>query len=496
MELKKVIKNGIINMGFQIFPIIFALTMVPYTIKVYGDRGFGVFSMSITMVVLFNYLNFGIAQAATKELAKYDPESDNGKISEIFWSGSFAIVGVGLILSVLSIGGYENLATLVLKNEPIQVVLKACRMFFLVGLASPLFLYVIYLRGCLESQQLFTYTAANRAFLNSFIFLSPILANYLGKDISYCANLIIYVHLFSVILLSIPVFYKLKPSLKIIINGRSIVYLLSCGGWMTITSLSSVALYYSDRFFISNLIGLSAVAYYVSAFDLISRTSIIYGSLTAALFPAFSYWKSKGQRETIINSINFTNVTIFFLMLVVSGVFIIFGKDILFFWIISEYSNKSAHLLQVLSVGVFFNAMSVVSLRGLLAMGAEKIVGIYYLIQSFIYILVSLFLIKLYGTIGACIAFSIRALLEYLSLSSILFIGELGLDKNSLLSTFFKYAIYGLTFISLTILLSLITSMELKLLISAVFLVFIIGGGLLFFQRDFLLKVLCRFGCF
>jgi hypothetical protein len=86
--------------------------------------------------------------------------------------------------------------------------------------------------------------------------------------------------------------------------------------------------------------------------------------------------------------------------------------------------------------------------------------------------------------------------LEYLSLSSILFIGELGLDKNSLLSTFFKYAIYGLTFISLTILLSLITSMELKLLISAVFLVFIIGGGLLFFQRDFLLKVLCRFGCF
>ena len=64
--------------------------------------------------------------------------------------------------------------------------------------------------------------------------------------------------------------------------------LLRFGGWMTVTNIVSPFMAYLDRFLIGALISLTAVAYYVTPFEMITKLLVIPAALVGVLFPAFS----------------------------------------------------------------------------------------------------------------------------------------------------------------------------------------------------------------
>ena len=48
MNIAKILKGSFLNIGFQIFPVVFAIVMVPITIKLYGIEQFALFTLAIT----------------------------------------------------------------------------------------------------------------------------------------------------------------------------------------------------------------------------------------------------------------------------------------------------------------------------------------------------------------------------------------------------------------------------------------------------------------
>ena len=71
--------------------------------------------------------------------------------------------------------------------------------------------------------------------------------------------------------------------------------LLRLGGWNLVTNVVNPLLIYMDRFLIGSLVSLSAVAYYATPYDMITKLLIIPSSMAGPLFPAFAASYAQGD---------------------------------------------------------------------------------------------------------------------------------------------------------------------------------------------------------
>ncbi len=398
-------------MGLQIFPILSALLSVPFTIKWFGSELFAVFSLAISIVVLFNYLNFGVAQSVNRLLAH---ETCNKSINSIICSSFIIMLCIGCTVSIISYFYSHEIVSLLIEPDSINYNI-AYKMLVAVLYASPLFLLIILLRAILEAKLLFSITATNRAVLNSFLFLSPALCYLFGFDIFYALYFSVAIHILSFFYLLSRVSHHYR-NIRIEFNSEITKSLTTSGGWLTIISLSSIILIYADKFIISANIGLLQLAYYVAAYDLISRTSIVYGSLSAAFFPAFSFWYKNNRVEQLQEAINTLYILIALMMGIVVIGTLLMSEYILEIWINPEYAKNSTLLLNVLSVGVFFQALAIVPLRVLTATIFEKSVALIYIVFSALYLILSIYISHRFSVVAIAILFSVKAFFEFLVL--------------------------------------------------------------------------------
>lgn len=473
MDIAKILKGSFLNIGFQIFPVLCAIIMVPITINLYGKEQFALFTLAITQIVLFNYLNFGVAQSANKELSRLKP-SERLQINQVFWSGFLIMCAVGFFLTlVFSLLGTSIISLLVSKSPELFDLAK--EMIVSVGLFSPLFLIIIYLRSCLEAKLAFHISASNRALLNSIIFLSPAISSFFNFGIQFSISIIIFAHIFSCVFLALHLRKKLtlqSPS----INYDIIKILTKSGYWMTIVSIASLIFYYIDRYMLGAIHGLEQVSYYVAAYDVITRASILYGSAIAAFFPAFSYWFKHQQWHELREAFRLIFGGIWVVMGLITGFAIIFAYDFIAIWINDDFAENSSLLLQILALGVLFNAIGIAPLRCLYAINREKVVAKYYILQSILYAPVLFFAITLYGPEGAAYAYCIRAIFEFFILFALLLKNEENLKnliETSKRGKLVFFVIIG--WISLSIGLQAIEDFSIRIILSIVIFSTIIG---------------------
>ena len=123
---------------------------------------------------------------------------------------------------------------------------------------------------------------------------------------------------------------------------------------------------------------------------------------------------------------------------------LLLSKSILAIWINADYAKNSAQLLNILSIGVFFQALAVVPLRVLTATVFEKPVALIYLILSALYLLLSIYLSHIYSVIAIAILFSVKAVFEFVVLQD----DEIKIEPDFSLATIFFQAIRFLVFSS------------------------------------------------
>ncbi|MGI3001868.1 MATE family efflux transporter [Shewanella algae] len=477
MNIKKVFGGSAINLAYQLIPALSALFMVPLTIKWYGTERFSIFSLAVSVIVLFNYLNFGVAQSTSRDLSKAYGGQDESKINEIISSGFVAITAIGFFTSIIGFFYSDRIASMLTDSE--SGLYQETRVLMeTVLLWAPLFLLIIFFRSVLESKLLFKYTSLNRALLNTFIFISPAFCYWCDFGIAYSIYFIIIVHMISMIIL-LMLILKSFNGLKFSFSKELCTRALISGGWLTIISLSSIGFLYADKFIIGSVLGLAILAYYVAAYDLISRASILYGSISAAFFPAFSYWFEKKDIQSLQDSMKYLLIIMSTIMSIALSFVILFSQEILYYWIDGEFSDYSSQLLKILSVGVLFSSLSIIYMRLLCAVGKEKVVALFYLAQSLIYVPISFLVAKNYGNEGVAWLFSIRCLTELLVLSKM----SAGILEglNTLSKQNASFFILTLLFIVLSFFLSYST-LQVKAI--AMFLIMSSGIAMLYFEKD------------
>lgn len=195
--------------------------------------------------------------------------------------------------------------------------------------------------------------------------------------------------------------------------------LFGFGLWVTVSNIISPMMVYMDRFAISHFGNLSEVAYYSTPFDLIARLLFINNSVSSVMFPTLS--AAHSTDPAAMKGISRQNFLIVFgLFAPIIIVVLLFAQPLMTLWVGAAFAARSSVILQILSVGIFINALSSVGFSTLQAMRRADLTAKFHIVELPFYFLLLVVLVKQYGITGAAIAWLIRvsvdmALLYYAS---------------------------------------------------------------------------------
>jgi O-antigen/teichoic acid export membrane protein len=268
------------------------------------------------------------------------------------------------------------------------------------------------LRGFLEAHQRFGACTAVRIPLGIFTFAGPFLV------LPFSASLVPIVGVLAVARLAAcgvlwALCVKADPAVKhrIAIQWSLAPALFHFGGWMTVTNIVSPLMVSLDRFLIGAVVSISAVAYYATPSEVITRLLIVPLAIVGVLFPAFSSGFAQDKARTKLlfaRGMKYSFLAIFPFLLTV----IVFAREGLTLWVGAEFARQSTVVLQWLAIGVFFNGIGQIPFALVQGSGRPDITGKMHLLELPAYAVLLWVLVRRMGIEGAAMVWTARVAVD------------------------------------------------------------------------------------
>jgi O-antigen/teichoic acid export membrane protein len=208
----------------------------------------------------------------------------------------------------------------------------------------------------------------------------------------------------------------LFPELRDAAYDRSCVRgLLARGGWMTISSVISGVMVYLDRFAIGAYVSLTAVAYYTTPQEIISRAWVLPAALVATLFPAFSVERgAQNGRAALLfeRGIRYLFIVLFPCMLII----VIWAPELLRLWLGNEFAEHAATPLRWFAGGVLVNSLAQVAFAQVQGAGRPDITAKLHMLELPFYVGGVFWAVRAAGINGAAIVWFFRVALDMVGL--------------------------------------------------------------------------------
>ncbi|MBU1680160.1 MAG: flippase [Bacteroidetes bacterium] len=408
---RSIAKNTIYNLFGYGIPLIFALLLIPFLIKGMGDERFGILNLAWEVIGYFSFFDFGIGRALTKIIAEKIGNNQTKEIPKIFWTSIFLMFSASLIFTILLLLLVPSLVYSIFNiSETLQE--EALTSFYLLALSIPIVTTTAGIRGLLEAYQKFDTVNIIRIILGVFTFLGPVICLIFSNSLIWIIVFLILVRIV-VWVLYLSQCFKLNKTLKgnVRFSAEFIKPIFRLSGWMTISNIIVPLLIYSDRFLIGSLVSATAVTYYATPYEIVTKLLIIPSALTGVLFPAFS--ASYGKDPEFAKNLSVRAVKYIFLILYpIILVLITFAYEGLTLWVGEKFAINSSFILQLLAVGILFNGVAYISFSFLEGIGRPDITAKVQLAEFPIYIIVMWFAIKQNGIEGAAFIWMLRMIID------------------------------------------------------------------------------------
>lgn len=409
-------KYTIYNLIGQGFIVFVALFSIPLLIRGLGIERFAVLTLAWAITGYFSIFDLGISRGITKSISEKLGEGDLKEIPSIVWTGIFMMLIIGitgtLILSTIS--SYLVMQVLEIPKKLQDETLKA---FILLSFSIPIVIITSSFRGILEAYQRFDYMNYIRIPLGALTYFSPLILLLFTKNLFYIIGTLVLVRTIE-LLLNCFFCFRILPELahKIDIKRSLLKPLIKFGSWITISNIIGPLLTYMDRFLISSMITINAVAYYATPYEVNSRLMIIPSAIVGVLFSAFGATYNQNRELTgkiFFGGLKYTYLLIFPLILLI----ISFAKEGLSLWLGNEFAIESTIVLQILVFGQLFNSLSFMPTGLIQASGRPDLTAKINMIELPIYLLILYWLVNGYGIKGAALAYLLRSVFETITLN-------------------------------------------------------------------------------
>ena len=399
-------RNTAWNLLGQVAPALAAVFTVPVLIRGLGTERFGVLTLIWLVVGYFSIFDLGLGRALTQLLADRLGRDDHRSVPPLVWTalglmGCLGVVGTAVALLVAPSVQHALKAPASLGVETLDAL-------YLLALSIPLVVSTAGLRGVLEARQRFDLANVVRLASGVFTYVGPVLTLAFSQSLVAITLVLVAGRFATWVAYLILCVHELPELRHGVAFDRSYVRsLLRFGGWMTVSNVVSPVLVYLDRFLIATIIGATAVAYYVTPFEIVTRLLLLPWAFSGVLFPLIaSTFVQNPQRSARLFSrgIRLTFLTLFPFVLCA----IAFAHEGLSLWVGESIASHSTAVLRWLAVGVFMNGVVQVPFATIQAAGRPDLTARIHLIELPLYLPTLLWMAHRWGIDGAAIAWMLR----------------------------------------------------------------------------------------
>src|ERR1700678_735918 len=400
-------RNTIWNLLGNGAPLLVAVVSIPILIRELGKDRFGILALVWAVIGYASLFDLGLGRALTQIVAKKLGAGEHDDVPGLVWTSLILMTMLGIVggiaMAALSpwLVGHLLHASSTLQTETL-------RSFYLLSFSVPIVVSSAGLRGFLEAHQRFDIVNYLRIPTGIFAFAGPLLALPFSKALPPVVAILLLGRMAS--WFACLVFcLRVSPALRerIVWHGHAVGPLMKFGGWMTVSNVIGPIMVTMDRFVIGALLSVTAVAYYATPYEAITRLWIIPSSLVAVVFPAFSttFAGDRGRTAALYDrSVKYILISLFPVVLAV----ILFAPEILHVWLGADFAAHSTAPLQWLTIGVFVSSLSLVPSALLQGSGRPDLTAKLHMIELPLYLLALFLLIRSRGIEGAALAWTAR----------------------------------------------------------------------------------------
>ncbi|WP_310564796.1 flippase [Hydrogenophaga sp.] len=406
-------RHTLLNLGSALIPMAIALTTVPLYLGYIGAERFGVLAVIWALLGYFGLFDLGFGRAVTQRMARL-PEADEIERSKLLWTAFLSTFLLGMLASMLVwlFADYILLNVIDMSAQSRREVAIAVTWMLI---ALPALLTTTVLTGAMQARLRFTELNAIQLLGNSISHILPLAVAASGR---VELNFLVPAMLVSRVLLPFLLFRQCRQHVPLIgipvIDRTHFKAMLNYGGWVSVMMFIAPLLVIVDRLIIATISGAKAVTSYTVPYDLVSRTMIISGSLSSALFPRLA---SAGAVEAHKLAERATIVLIAIMTpVVITGIFL--AQPALNLWLGYSLAANSAGVSELILLGVWINALTIPYHARLMATGHPKTVVTIYLIQIPIYLFMLWIGLRNWGIAGAAGAWTLRVSIDTMMLLS------------------------------------------------------------------------------
>ncbi len=353
---ESIVKN--VGSGFlaQAWTVLLGFFALPVLVRGLGAERYGLLALSLALIGFAAVADLGVGRAASKFIAEDYERGEIGRTQKF--------VNTALTVSVI-MGALGTAALLLITPLLVEHAFHICdqvrgeaqAVFALTSAGLLPVLLRILLDGVLAGHH-------RIAFLN----LTNMMANTLKAGLSVVAILTGY-SVTAIVAINVGVCFFhaaglgwytrrfFAGRLRLTLSWETSIarQLLELGLPATVSwVLANVVFLYADRFLIGVFLPLAMVGYYTLAFDIVTKQWYVSNSVAQAFFPVFSGESVTGSGALERSYLQATKA----LAVTVTGaamLLIVFGRELLAYWIGPEFAAHSSATLTVLALGVLLS---------------------------------------------------------------------------------------------------------------------------------------------
>jgi O-antigen/teichoic acid export membrane protein len=409
-------RNSFLNLGTGGLILVLNIVFVPVMLRSFGLELYGVLAVTWMVLGHLRWLDLGFSTACARYVAQ-DVSRGNMEQAQV-WAWT-AVAAQALIGALAALGLWIVAPALVdllrVQETSSELVVLALRLFALV---VPLELASRSLNGVLEGLQRFDWINGLTLFGAAWTY-GVYTIGVVGGDF----RTVLYGLMALKAVQLVATFWAASRTLPSLVSFRSmriwsvldrarLVEMVRFGGWVSVSTAIGPALLYFDRWVISTVRGVAVLPLYTVPLNLLMSLSVLPASIASTLFPAFSAMEARMQWDRVEE---FFIQAHRYLLLILAPLFcwlFVWAPELLRLWIDADFAAAATAPLRVLIIG--FGIGLFAPLSGVLLQGAGRpdLLSKIYLVELPFNVLLTLFLIRGYGILGAAIALTVRTAIE------------------------------------------------------------------------------------
>ena len=396
--MRSLVRNSAFNLSAHAASALAALICIPIAFRQLGPERFGLLMLVWGVLSYAILFDLGTGPAVARATAASIVRDEGRRIAAAFRAGITLQVGLGLFSAALILLLAPALIDVL--KVPAQYQEDARAALSVVALTLPIVLVAQSQQAVLEGLERFDLIAYVRAPVAIATYLVPAIGALAGWSLTRMMLLLLVTRVLAGFALHLLYRRSLPPQQTGTVRTE-LPALFRYGRWLAVSGLLTQVLLYLDRYLLSAMHGLTAVAQYAAPYDAATKLLLLPGSIGLALFPGMAKDAARTRTDDAVARSRTGARMTMMVLLPVCALLFIFADPILHLWLGPQLTSQGVAAFRILLIATVFHAASIPPVILIEALGRSDVVARYYIIEFLIYVPVAVLGIWQFGVAGA-----------------------------------------------------------------------------------------------